>query len=312
MPNNPEVSVILINYNSRHYTINCVNSIIEHTKSKNYEIVIVDNNSKKEDFIELKKLESIPSVKIFGSRINLGFSGGNMLGVQQAHPNSAYYFFLNNDCVFVNDVISILGNFFDETPAASIATGQMYSQNMQLLPSFGYYPSVGAILLGTGFMRLFNKEMYRSNKKEYSEPITIPYATGSAMFVRRAHFVDIGGFDTNYFLYSEEEDLCMRMRKIGWRIYLVPGAKFIHYGGGSTNRNLAVEKEFYISYLYFLRKYYSAFNRVILRLLFAVKLLRKSYKGSKFLKLGLFVLRGAPMKESLRFRQNSSLDKRVT
>jgi len=300
---NPMVSVIIINYNSSSYTIQCVKSIIEKTTgNKKFEIIVVDNNSHAEDFDQLASIRGNSLVKIIRSRINLGFSGGNMLGVQHTNA-SEYFFFLNNDCIFINDVITTLSVFLDQNPSAGIITGQMYSANMQRQSSFGYYPSVPAILLGHGFMRLFCKDLYRSNKQEYSQPVTIPYTTGSAMFVRAAYFGSLGGFDTNYFLFCEEEDICMAMRRNGWGVYLVPEARFVHYGGGSTERNLAIDKEFYISYLYFIRKHYGFIGRFVLKILYAVKLFRKLYKNIKYAKLSFFVLKGAPMKYSLRFKQ---------
>jgi GT2 family glycosyltransferase len=299
----PVVSVIIINYNSSSYTTQCALSIIEQTKAgSKFEIIIVDNNSQQEDFDQLASVREIPFVKIFRSRINLGFSGGNMMGVQHASASS-YYFFLNNDCVFLNDVIATLIEFLDQNQSAGVITGQMYSANMERQPSFGYYPSVPAILFGHGLMRIFCKDLYRSNKAEYHQPVIIPYTTGSAMFVRANYFASLGGFDTNYFLFCEEEDICMTMRRKGWGVYLVPAAKFIHYGGGSTNRNLDIDKEFYISYLYFIRKHYGCINRLVLKILYTTKLFRKLYKGRKFLKLSWFVLKGAPMKYSLRFKQ---------
>jgi GT2 family glycosyltransferase len=297
-----EVSIIIINYNSSHYTHQCVASIIAKSTVPHYEIIIIDNDSQEDDFQNLASLKDLPSVRIFRSSINIGFSGGNMLGVQHANPTSSFFFFLNNDCTLINDVTSILSDFLKNTPNAGIVTPQMFSPDMIRILSFGYYPSVGAILFGYGFMRLFHKEMFRSNIVEYHSPVTIPYASGSALFVRADYFKQLGGFDTSYFLYCEEEDICMRMQKHHWDVYLVPHAKFIHYGGGSTNRNLAIKKEFYISYLYFIRKFYSLPSRIALQLLFFIKLVRKFYKDIEFVKLAVFVLQGAPMKESLRIK----------
>src|ERR1035437_10374937 len=145
--NGPKVSVIIINYNSGSFTIQCVNSIIDLTKGiKNFEIIVVDNNSREEDFVCLEAIQGNTKVKIIRSKINLGFSGGNILGVQHAAGDASFYFFLNNDCVFINDVISTLTEFLLNNQSVGLVTGQMYSANMQRQSSFGYYPSIGAIL----------------------------------------------------------------------------------------------------------------------------------------------------------------------
>jgi GT2 family glycosyltransferase len=299
----PEVAVILVNYNSSRHTLNCVRALRERTALPDYEIVVVDNHSRPEEFELLAPLQALPRVNVFRSWINLGFSGGNTLGVQFASPSADYYFFLNNDCVVLNDVVSILATFLKDHPRAGVATGQMYSPDMARQASFGHFPSLGGILFGRGLMRLFDKELYRSSRTEYRAPVTVPYVTGCAMFVRKEPFVRLGGFDTSYFLYCEEEDLCMGMRRHGWDTYLVPEARFVHHGGASTVQGLAIEREFYISFLYFLRKFYSWPSRVMIQLFYVVKLLRKTFRASAYARLGWFVLRGAPAKSSLRFRQ---------
>ncbi len=74
------------------------------------------------------------------------------------------------------------------------------------------------------------------------------------MFFRRSVFADAGGLDTNYFLYCEEEDICLRLKNRGHTIFYVPSAVISHLGGGSTERDINIEKEFYISLFYFLNK----------------------------------------------------------
>ena len=98
-----DVAIILINYNSSNYSIDCIESIISNTNNKlNYQIIVIDNASGTKDYKNLKnKLASFDkNIFLFRSRINLGFSGGNMLGVQ--FSNARYYFFLNNDCILIH------------------------------------------------------------------------------------------------------------------------------------------------------------------------------------------------------------------
>ena len=100
-----EVAIILINYNSSHFTIQCIESIVEKTAiTLNYQIVIVDNNSEKDDFILLENYINFTSrlnVKLVRSKKNTGFGGGNMFGVQFA--NAIYYAFVNNDSILINN-----------------------------------------------------------------------------------------------------------------------------------------------------------------------------------------------------------------
>ncbi len=306
--NSVDVTVIILNYNSSDYTVDCVNSIIKTTNNLKYEIIIVDNNSIKDEFEKLSVLSEIKNLKIIRSRINLGFSGGNMYGFQFADKNTGYYLFLNNDCILLNDVIKILTDFMEKTPNAALCTAQMFSPDLEFRPSFTYFPDITVRLLGHLAVRFFHPQKYPSRHVGYQSPIAVPVITGSAMFIRAKYFAEIGGFDTNYFLYSEEEDICKRMSLEGYVTYLVPSAKFIHVNGGSTNYNIDVLKEFHISLFYFYRKFYKFPKVLILKLYYLLKNIRKFYKSFDYFKIGIFVLMGAPMKDSLRFKQKINFE----
>lgn len=305
-----KISVVLINFNSSAYTLECVQSIVNKTRDVPYEIIIVDNNSKDDDFERIGTLSDIHNVKIVRSRINLGFAGGNMLGVQNANPTSKYLFFLNNDCALVNDAIFILCEFMDSHLDVGAATAQMYDPQMRLQSSFGTFPSAPELLFGRKFLRLFDRYAYRTSGLRYTEAFRVNYVSGSALFTRAEHFGEIGGFDTNYFLFCEEEDLCMTMKRHGYSTWFVPAAEFIHFGGGSTKRNINIEKEFYISFLYFLRKHYSFTESTFIKLFYSLKLIRKVLRGVDYMHLAFFVLCGANMRHSLKFKQKIRIEVR--
>ena len=98
----PFVSIILVNYNSSDYTLPCIQSIRSKTKGVDYEIVVVDNNSISIEREKLRPVAEDTNLKFVQSEVNLGFSGGNMLGVQAARPDADYYFLLNNDTILLN------------------------------------------------------------------------------------------------------------------------------------------------------------------------------------------------------------------
>lgn len=297
-----KVSFVVINYNSSQYTLNCLDSIFEQTApSLSFEVVIVDNNSQFDDYKRLADSIKHNEIKLVRSRINLGFSGGNMLGVQ--YSNAQYLFFLNNDCELKNDVASLLAKFMDSTPDAGICTAQMYNSDGSFEGSFGYFPNLWVKILGPSILRLFSAARYPKAKVKYSDPLKVHFVTGAAMFVDFAKFSDISGLDTNYFLYCEEEDIAKNMAKRGFLSYLVPEAEFIHHSGKSTVRNYKIEREFYISLMYYLRKHHSYIEYSMLRVVYFFKVFKKIFRSLDYLKLAFFVLRGAPMKYSLRFSQ---------
>lgn len=298
-----KLSVILINYNSSEYTLRCVASIRAQTRLSDYELIIVDNNSEPGDFARLQSLGNDPSIKLVRSRINLGFAGGNMLGVQFACSDSAYLFFLNNDCQLLTDVGSRLHEYMEQNPEVGVCVPQMENEAGERQPSFGYFPTPGVKLLGHGVLRLFSPQAYPPRKTAYESPVRVPVVSGSAMFVRASAFSEAGGLDTVYFLYCEEEDLCRRLANLGYTAALVPDARFLHYSGGSTRRNLNIEKEYYISLFHYYRKYHGWPARLLLRVFFFFKNLRKLNRDRMYAQLAFFILRGSPVRDSLRYKQ---------
>jgi GT2 family glycosyltransferase len=298
-----KVSIILINYNSHRFTYDCVDSIREKTSGVDYEIVIVDNNSQPADYKALQPIAEQPRVQLIHSRINLGFSGGNMLGVQAADSDTDYYYFLNNDCVLRTDVCTQLAAFMDNTPDAGLCGAQMFDGKGSRQITFGYLPTLASKLLGHGFTRLFHPELYPPTKQVYTEPIRVPFVMGSTLFVRASAFNLIGGFDVAHFLYVEEEDLAKRLLQKDFWAYLVPQAEYIHFTGQSTSRNYDVEKEYYISLFHYFRKYHSWPARALFRAYYFIKNLKKFRRDRLYVRLAWFIGRGSPMRESLRYRQ---------
>ena len=303
-----KVSIILLNYNSHRFTYNCVNSIVEKTIQANqggveYEIILVDNNSADTDYEALELIAQQPSVRLIRSRINLGFSGGNMLGVQHADPQTDYYYFLNNDCVLRTDVCCQLTAFMETTPSAGLCGAQMFAGDGSRQITFGYLPTLGSKLLGHGFVRLFNPTLYPSVHQVYKEPVRVPFVMGSTLFVRASAFNAIGGFDVAHFLYVEEEDLAKRLLLAGFNAYLVPQAEYIHFTGQSTTRNYDIEKEYYISLFHYFRKYHSWPARALFRAYYFIKNGRKVFQDPIYGRLAWFIGRGSPIRESLRYKQ---------
>jgi GT2 family glycosyltransferase len=302
-----KISVIIVNYNSSHYTLACIQSIQEFTDHKlSYNIVVVDNNSETGDFHRLVQVcDPYANVRVVGSKINLGFSGGNMLGVQFA--NADYIFFLNNDTVILNDCLSILYKFMIGNQEAGICTGQMYNTDNSFHHSFSYFPTLSLKLFGSSLLRLFAPQKYPSRKKVYIDPLQVDFVTGAAMFVDYSKFSQIGGFDTNYFLYCEEEDIAMKLKLAGYSAFLTPEAKFIHHMGKSTKRNLEIEKENYISLLYYHSKYSSLAGFLLLKVIYFFKMLKKFYKHTDYIRLAFFILHGANLNNSMRHKKKIRL-----
>jgi len=297
-----DVSFIILNYNSSEFTISCVQSIITHTSNRlSCQIIIVDNNSNENEFKKLARLPELPHLKVIRSKINLGFSAGHMFGIQFAEAK--YYFFLNNDCILLNDCASILFDFCEQNSTVGLCSPQLYTKTMERHATFDYFPTLRTKFLGIDLLRLFSKEKYPFKNKTYEDPVKVDLVSGSALFVNARAFYDVGGFDTNYFFYCEEEDLALRLSKAEYEVYLVPAACAQHFGAGSSDRSTSLKVEFYISFLYFYRKHYGYLNTQLLKVYLFFKLMKKALADKYYFELSLFILSGAHLKNSLRHRQ---------
>ncbi len=301
-----DIAVILINYNSSQLSINCIESIYEKTSDKiSFQVIITDNCSEKTDFENLKSFcdhSRLPNLTLLQNKINAGFGGGNMYGF--AHSDAKYLAFVNNDTLFLNDCLGILKKHLDTDNSIGIAGAQAYKENNRFLISLDHFASPAREILGRGFLELINPKKYPKRKKRYNAPVRVNFIPGSFMFVRCHDFIKAGGFDKQIFLYYEETDLCLRLAEIKKFAYLIPEAEFIHFHGASTEKSLAIKKELKISLLYIMKKHYGTFGYQSVRWFLLLKYGLSSLFKAKNRPLFSLILRGAPMSESLQYKQN--------
>ncbi len=315
-----QVAVIIVNFNTSKFTMDCVKSMLEKTsKNISFQIIIIDNSTDTSEFATLTTMQKTEiqkwrlenpnleddALQVFKSRLNVGFSAGNMLGVQFAKAD--YYYFLNNDTLFRNDCLSILHDFMEKMPNTAICSGQMYNIENEKQLNFGYLPSLRLKFLGTGILRMFSARNYPKKHTDYTQPLKVDTLNGSSMFVRASIFEKIGGFDTNYFLYCEEEDLGIRLRKANHDLYLVPEAEYKHFVSQSSKTdskiNLVFLKEFYISYFYYFQKHKGFFKTEIMRLYMFFRYFFKMFYSLEYLQLAFFILFHPRLSDSIKFKQ---------
>ena len=299
---NIDISFITINYNSSDLTIKLVNSIILQTIGLDFEIIIVDNASQNEDFQNLhNNLSQINQVKIIKNRINSGFASGNMLGVNYA--SGKYYFFINNDCILLNNSAKIFKDFLENNKNVGLVTGKVLDENGNFSSSYKQFPYLIKQLFGNSIQRVISKNKFPSNKIKLQENSRVEVVSGSCMFFDSEIFSKIGGFDTLFFLYCEEEDISKRVWNFGKDVYFVPQAEVFHKAGGSTQKSFEIEREFYISYYHLLDKHFSFLEKSFLKIALFIKLFFRIFKRKNGFKIFLAIIKGFSTKESLRYKQ---------
>lgn len=300
-----EIAAVIINFNSNVLTQECVDSILDKTDTLiNLQIIIIDNCSEKNDYNALKHFcdqHSFKNLKLIRSNINTGFGAGNMIGHHFA--NAKYLAFINNDTLFLNDCLSILKTAIEKDKNIGIVGGQSFTKKGKLMVAFNHFSSITKELLGRDFLEKINPKKYPKRKLEYTEPLKVNYVQGSFMFIRTEDFNNVGGFDTNIFLYYEETDLALRLLKTGKSSYLIPEAKYIHYHGASTPKGILIKTELKISLLYIIRKHRGYLCFLILLNFLRVNYFFKTLYKPQYWYLLKVLLMGAPLSKSLKTRQ---------
>lgn len=270
------VSFIILNYNTAPLVMDCIGSIRQHVKGCDYEIVVVDNCSKQEDADWLRK-QLDDSVRLVTARWNGGFGMGNMLGANAAKGD--YLCFLNSDIVLIEDCVSPLVSYLKEHDDVACITPQQLNKEHARVMSFFHNAGIRHELLGDGIMEKLFPAKYPSRRKHHDTPQHVFQINGCFFLFPTEKFWGIGGFDPSIFLYTEEYDVGMRVRRHGWKCVYHPGYQFIHLGASSTKsvRGMA-QRERFVSKLYTYRKYHNLTLSLIYQFILLCQLLFKPKK----------------------------------
>jgi len=277
-----DVSIIIINYNTRQMTTECINSVIEKTQGINYEIILVDNGStddSKEHF------EKDHRVKYVYNSENLGFGKANNKGVKYA--TGKYLFFLNSDTLLISNAIKAFFLFMEKHPNFASCGANLISENGKNITSHGCFPSLMYEFSAIGFAKLypsiFKNRYARSQTIEQGNILNPQYITGADIFIRHDVFDELNGFDDKFFMYYEETDLYKRMCLLGYNSIILPEISIIHKVGGSQRKTIAARKFkiIYTSKIRFWAKYHKLPVISIVRLFTLLQVLSHfmQYKG---------------------------------
>lgn len=254
----PDLSIIILNYNSGDFLKKCLESIGKVKKNGfEYEVIVVDNNSSDKSLKYLRSLElkgyrnigenkkpkflnfynSIP-LKIIFNKKNLGFAVGNNVGIKKARGR--YVLFLNPDTIVMPNTFREMIRFMDNHPQAGAATCRVELPSGKLDEAChrGFPTPWNAFCHFLGLEKLFPKSRifagYTLGWKSLDKIHEIDSGTGSFLIVRRGVGDKLNWWDEDYFWYGEDLDFCYRIKKAGWKIYYVPKVKIIHYKGVSS------------------------------------------------------------------------------
>ena len=226
------ISVILVQHNNAHLTIESLRSLRERHPSKT-EIFVVDNasNQPREDILT-KEFEGL--IFIQNSR-NVGFGTANNIAASKA--SGEILLFLNNDTLFKTDILGAIAARFDEDPTVGVIGPKLMYPDGRFQLSAGGLPGFFTEIgdrLSYGMLRKRVRLWEHLIENRFRAPKSVGWVTGAALFIRRSIFDKLGGFDEDFFMYFEDKDLCLRVRDAGLNVLFDPSVSLFHLKAGSS------------------------------------------------------------------------------
>jgi GT2 family glycosyltransferase len=236
----PRVAVVVLNWNGRDDTLGCLESL-RAVDYPNWEVLVVDNGSIDDSVDAVRK--GYPEALVIEARSNLGFAGGNNLGLDAALGRGAeFVLLLNNDTTVAPDVLRELVRAAREYPEAAVLSAKIYFLND---PQRIWYAGTRWDQSGAAFEHVGQGAV--DNGTDFERIQDTEYACGCAMFLRASTVRAIGPLDERFFLLFEETDWCFRARKAGFRCLLAPGARVWHRVSASLGgKGVPLYEYFYV------------------------------------------------------------------
>lgn len=232
-----DLSIIILNYNTRELLRQCLVSVQKSdTSGFSCETIVVDNASTDGSAGMVK--EEFPWVKLLVSKKNLGFAAGNNLGIPTS--SGKYILFLNPDTILSKDTLLSMHQYMDNYPGVGAATCRVELGNGKLDEAChrGFPTPWRAFCHFSGLEKLFPKSRifagYILGYISLDKIHEIDSGTGAFLFVRRKAGEEANWWDEDYYWYGEDLDFCYRLKQKGWKVMFVPKTKILHHKGAAS------------------------------------------------------------------------------
>lgn len=268
----PELAIVVVNWNTRHLLAKCLQAIFETAGQLPLEVWVVDNAS--HDGSVRMVRERYPQVRLVENQTNVGFATANNQAIAQT--SSPWVMLLNSDAIVQPGALQAIVAFMRATPRAGIVGANVVNPDGSPQRCFGKFPT------------LLSETIYAWGLDSYLPidrsiglnhcAIPTDWVLGAALTVRRAALEQVGLLDPAYFMYSEEVDLCYRVKRAGWQNFVLPTARVVHLGGESTKQIQAKMKAYlFHSKVRYFRKHHGALSARLLHQIFRASILVRQW-----------------------------------
>ena len=268
----PELSVIIVNWNTSDLLRDCLNSVYTETRATSFEILVVDNASS-DGSAEMVKRE-FPQAKLTENQENLGFARANNQAIKQS--SGRFILLLNSDTVVLSGALDKMVAFMKTHRAVSASGPMLLNPDGSLQPSIRMSHVSGCIRvflpgewLATYPLRILVRKL--GKKETYSpEPRQVGGVSGACMMITREAVDKVGLLDEQYFFYAEEVDWFYRLQQLGGVVYFIPEAQIIHHYAQSINQTDNRSKYLHENKYRFINKYHGRKAAYLFRIMLAI------------------------------------------
>lgn len=268
----PRISICIASWNTRELLRDCLTSIYADPESTAWEVLVVDNGS--EDGSPAMVAEGFPRVRLSALTANLGFVGGTNLALSQARGR--YLVLLNSDTQVEPGALGAVASFLDGNPAAGAAGPCLITPSGGLQLSCGRAPGPGWEIVNKLLLHKI-LPVHRFGRWDHAEAREVGWVTGACLMARREVVEQVGPLDPAIFMFYEDLEWCLRLRRSGWQVWYCPAGRVVHLGGQSTRKDftrMLVISQGSQYYLY--RKHFGRSSLHLLRLLTVVEVILRT------------------------------------
>jgi GT2 family glycosyltransferase len=277
LPINMELSIIIVSYNTKLLLLDCVASIVKYTKNLAYEIVVVDNGST-DGSVEALKANYAKSkwLRIIQNKENKGFGAANNQGIDAT--SGTYVLLLNSDTLVGDNCLTEMVEWLEKHPKVGVASCALKNVDGTMQGTGGYFPTLAKVFTWMFFVEdipfldrlirpfhpVHGQSFFYRGTSQYTKPREQDWVTGAFMLIPKKVLGTIGTFDEDYFMYTEEVDLCYRIKSAGLSVWYLPKWSITHLGSASSTREFPLLQE-YKSIKLFYQKHMPTWHYPILR-----------------------------------------------
>ena len=262
-----DLTVIVVSWNTAPLLAGCLRAIPEAAGELIHRIIVVDNGSS--DGTAELVARDFPHVRLIRNASNVGFAKGNNQGMREPESQGTRYVLLLNSDTFPDPgSLSSLVKFLDQhVDAGAVGPKLVSGDGIPQAYAFGRDPSPEYLLIRMAKRFFLHRSMHDWATDTIQE---VDWVSGACLMVRRQAIDQIGLLDENFFMFFEDNDWCVRMRKQGWKIYFNPWVSVLHYGGQGLAQAPSAYKSYYHSLNHFYEKHYGRLARLLLRVGYGV------------------------------------------